>query len=78
MATQRPRRQGSTTAGTRSYPLDAHGFVRQCAWCRRVADGAGRYRFPALSLLPEASHGCCRGCETRLRGRRASLDPLAF
>src|SRR5438105_4054528 len=29
------------------YPVDINGFVRQCAWCRRIADGEGRYRLSA-------------------------------
>jgi hypothetical protein len=49
----------------KSYPLDAHGFVRQCAWCRRVADRAGRYRLAATTLIAGASHGCCRACAAR-------------
>ncbi len=44
------------------YPRDAHGFVRQCAWCRRVADRYGRYRIQAKTLLAFASHGCCDLC----------------
>ena len=52
-------------ANSPRYPLDRNGFVRQCAWCRRVADGAGRYRYEAPALIYGASHGCCRGCATR-------------
>ncbi len=44
------------------YPRDAHGYVRQCAWCRRVADRHGRYRIQARKLLDSASHGCCDLC----------------
>ncbi len=44
------------------YPRDAHGFVRQCAWCRRVADRSGRYRIQVKTLLEFASHGCCDLC----------------
>ena len=54
----------------KAYPLDAHGFVRQCAWCRRVADTAGRYRILAPALIQGASHGCCRGCATRFLSHR--------
>ena len=60
-----------------SYPLDAHGFVRQCAWCRRVADRAGRYRLAAPGLIPGASHGCCRGCAARFLNVRATRAKLA-
>jgi hypothetical protein len=55
-----------------SYALDAHGFVRQCAWCRRVADRAGHYRLLAISLIAGASHGCCRGCAARFLSARAT------
>jgi hypothetical protein len=64
----------------KSYPLDAHGFVRQCAWCRRVADGAGRYRLAAPALIPGASHGCCGGCARRYLSEhvtRAKITRLA-
>jgi hypothetical protein len=66
----------------RIYPKDANGFVRQCAWCRRVADGAGRYRLAATVLIATASHGCCRGCAVRFlnnsrRPRRATQARLA-
>jgi hypothetical protein len=47
------------------FPVDEHGFVRQCAWCRRVADEHGRYRLVAPRLLPGASHGCCEACAIR-------------
>jgi hypothetical protein len=57
-------------AADKTYPLDANGFVRQCAWCRRVADGAGRYRYPAAALIAGASHGCCRGCAVRFLSQR--------
>jgi hypothetical protein len=69
-----PSRSGSHPAAGRrkSYPLDAHGFVRQCAWCRRVADAAGRYRLLATSLIAGASHGCCRGCAARFLSTRAT------
>jgi hypothetical protein len=51
------------------YPVDAHGFVRQCAWCRRVADEGGRNRLVSATLLPGASHGCCDACAIRFLGR---------
>ena len=47
------------------YPVDAAGFVRQCAWCRRVADEHGRYRLIARVLIKGASHGCCEACAIR-------------
>jgi hypothetical protein len=47
------------------YPRDLNGFVRQCAWCRRVADADGRYRLPASALVHGASHGCCEACAIR-------------
>jgi hypothetical protein len=48
-----------------SYPVDANGFVRQCAWCRRIADANGRYRLAAATLIQGASHGCCEACAIR-------------
>jgi hypothetical protein len=47
------------------YPVDANGFVRQCAWCRRIVDAAGNYRLVSANLIPDASHGCCAACEIR-------------
>jgi len=47
------------------YPVDINGFVRQCAWCRRIADADGRYRLPASALIHGASHGCCEACAIR-------------
>ena len=51
------------------YPIDDHGFVRQCAWCRRIADDDGRYRLLAPTLLAGASHGCCEACAIRFVSR---------
>jgi len=50
------------------YPVDGNGFVRQCAWCRRVADPEGRYRLVATKLIQGASHGCCEACAIRFLG----------
>jgi hypothetical protein len=47
------------------YPRDGHGFVRQCAWCLRVADADGRYRLVTPTLVHGASHGCCEACAIR-------------
>jgi predicted HD phosphohydrolase len=47
------------------YPVDSNGFVRQCAWCRRVADADGQYLTVATALIHDASHGCCEACEIR-------------
>jgi hypothetical protein len=47
------------------YPVDANGFVRQCAWCRRIADAEGRYRLVVATLIHGASHGCCEACAIR-------------
>ncbi|MDQ6672140.1 MAG: hypothetical protein M3069_15585 [Chloroflexota bacterium] len=57
------------------YPVDRHGFVRQCAWCRRVADTDGKYRTVADALIHNASHGCCEACAIRFlsRGNKRSL-----
>jgi hypothetical protein len=61
---------------TDGYPVDIHGFVRQCAWCRRVADADGNYRTVAAVLILGASHGCCAACAIRFLSRGAKL-PLA-
>jgi len=50
------------------YPVDANGFVRQCAWCRRIADADGRYLLTAERLVNGASHGCCEACAIRFLG----------
>lgn len=50
------------------YPADPSGFVRQCAWCRRIADADGRFRILADTLLRGASHGCCEACAIRFLG----------
>jgi len=51
------------------YPVDINGFVRQCAWCRRIADAEGRYRLVATTLIQGASHGCCEACAIRFLSR---------
>ena len=51
------------------YPVDIHGFVRQCAWCRRVADADGNYRLTSATLIQGASHGCCEACAIRFVSR---------
>jgi hypothetical protein len=51
------------------YPVDAHGLVRQCAWCRRIADANGKYRLVAATLIASASHGCCEACAIRFLSR---------
>lgn len=51
------------------YPRDVHGFVRQCAWCRRVADADGNYRLVSATLVYGASHGCCEACAIRFVSR---------
>jgi hypothetical protein len=51
------------------YPVDEHGFVRQCAWCRRVADAEGNYRLVSATFVRGASHGCCEACAIRFLSR---------
>jgi hypothetical protein len=51
------------------FPVDLNGFVRQCAWCRRIADAEGRYRLYAATLIKGASHGCCEACAIRFLSR---------
>jgi hypothetical protein len=60
------------------YPVDDTGFVRQCAWCRRVADEHGHYRLAASVLVKGASHGCCEACAIRfLSDGRSGQSSLA-
>ncbi|MDQ3809155.1 MAG: response regulator [Chloroflexota bacterium] len=40
------------------------GVLRQCAWCRRVMDSAGKFRLRSTRKLHWASHGICPGCKT--------------
>jgi hypothetical protein len=54
------------------YPVDINGFVRQCAWCRRIADADGQYRLTSASLIHGASHGCCEACAIRFLGHSAA------
>lgn len=49
-----------------AYPRDMYGLIRQCAWCRRVADSHGAYRLWAARLISSASHGCCATCASSL------------
>ena len=67
----------STPRGVHDFPVDVHGFVRQCAWCRRVADDAGRYRLVSAILIPGASHGCCEACAIRFLSNGRQAPPLA-
>jgi hypothetical protein len=64
------------TITTHEYPVDMHGFVRQCAWCRRIADANGRYRLISATLVRGASHGCCEACAIRFLSR-GTTQPLA-
>jgi len=59
------------------YPVDINGFVRQCAWCRRIADADGQYRLVSASLVHGASHGCCEACAIRFLGHGTSKPGLA-
>jgi len=59
------------------YPVDINGFVRQCAWCRRIADAEGQYRLISASLVHGASHGCCEACAIRFLGHGSAKSTLA-
>jgi hypothetical protein len=59
------------------FPVDIHGFVRQCAWCRRIADEQGKYRLVATTLIQGASHGCCEACAIRFLSRPAVMKRAA-
>jgi hypothetical protein len=65
----------SPPRATDGFPIDRNGFVRQCAWCRRVADAEGRYRLISATLVRGASHGCCEACAIRFLSR--GLTPIA-
>ena len=60
---------GTPADETHDFPRDTYGFVRQCAWCRRVADADGRYRLVSAGLVHGASHGCCEACAIRFLSR---------
>jgi hypothetical protein len=60
-----------------SYPVDLHGFVRQCAWCRRIADADGHYLLITSALVYGASHGCCEACAIRFLGRGPAKPDVA-
>jgi hypothetical protein len=59
----------AAVSDNQQFPVDVNGFVRQCAWCRRIADDAGRYRLLATTLIQGASHGCCEACAIRFLSR---------
>jgi hypothetical protein len=59
------------------YPVDEHGFVRQCAWCQRIADADGRYRLVSATLIAGASHGCCEACAIRFLNLERKKPRLA-
>ena len=60
-----------------TYAVDEYGFVRQCAWCRRVVDEAGRHRVIAPTMIQGASHGCCEACAIRFLSRGLRQPPRA-
>lgn len=41
------------------------GPVRQCAWCGRVMDRVGEFRYPSGRKLRWATHGICPVCKAR-------------
>lgn len=57
---------GPVTLAEPAFPRDVYGLIRQCAWCRRVADADGAYRLRAEHLIASASHGCCAACASGL------------
>jgi hypothetical protein len=59
----------ASAADNEPYPVDGNGFVRQCAWCKRIADAEGRYRLVSNKLFYGASHGCCEACAIRFLSR---------
>jgi hypothetical protein len=65
---------GASADDTDPYPVDVNGFVRQCAWCRRIADADGRYRVVATTLINGASHGCCEACAIRFLSHGSSVE----
>jgi hypothetical protein len=44
-----------------------HQPIRQCAWCRRIADADGQYGSVGVRKLYDATHGICPGCKDRVR-----------
>lgn len=39
--------------------------VRQCAWCRRIADAAGVFSLPSAELV-RGTHGICPDCSAQM------------
>jgi hypothetical protein len=61
---------------TALYPL-----IRQCAWCRRIADEHGVYAHAAAELLTagRVTHGLCRPCRQGLEPKvEAALQRQAI
>ena len=67
----------SRADASEKYPVDINGFVRQCAWCRRIADADGHYRLVSASLIHGASHGCCEACAIRFLGHGSAKSVQA-
>jgi hypothetical protein len=67
----------STQGHGSPYPVDDAGFVRQCAWCGRVADEHGRYRLVEPTMIQGASHGCCETCAIRFLNDGVDEPPRA-
>ena len=50
---------------------DAVKWIRQCAWCRKVADANGAFTQPSSTIVPNATYGICDLCLDDVRARRA-------
>jgi hypothetical protein len=60
-----------------TYPRNAFGFVRQCAWCWLVVDQAGQYRLPAPGKILTATHGICPTCKAAVKAQIDALPAAA-
>lgn len=50
--------------------------MRQCAWCLRVIDSAGRYTLQPGRKIRSASHGICPTCRDQVRAEIEATPAL--
>ena len=53
------------------------GVTRQCAWCLRVVDSAGRYTIQPRRKIRNATHGICPHCKEAMRSEIDASPALA-
>jgi hypothetical protein len=50
--------------------------TRQCAWCLRIVDSAGRYTIQPGRKIRTATHGICPACRDVMRSEIESTPAL--